>query len=400
MSNYFILWLLLIFFSYIFGVFNPKAGGYYGFNIKTQIIFVATIISQIIILFLIKLNWVFDIKVYLAIWLFLNLLAPIIGLALRRLLPISIVLISDKEQTENNVRCLGFKVSKKIPKDEAAEWLQRNADSFGRLNNANLILVDMTNPVPTSHLKHWIEQFFVDFISIRSFKASDCLCGLDISELDYPRFGIQNRYQSGIGYRLKRIIDIVVCLIVLILIAPLFLFMVLCIKLDSSGPVFYRHHRLGKNMKPFNLLKLRTMYQDADKRLQAILQSDPKLKDEFEKTFKLKNDPRVTKTGKIIRKLSLDELPQIFNVIRGEMSLVGPRPIVEAEVLNYQKYSLDLFRVLPGMTGLWQTSGRTETSYEQRIKLDTHYVRTWSLKNDLKMLFKTIPVVISKHGAY
>ncbi|MCX8014710.1 MAG: sugar transferase, partial [candidate division WOR-3 bacterium] len=242
-------------------MFNPQASSYYGIHIKTQIIFVATVITYSIILFLIKRKWVFDVKVYLIIWLFLNLLAPLIDLGLRHLLPISAVLISDKEQAEQKLRCLGFKVKKRIPKQEANIWLQSHSNDFGYINSCNLILLDMTNPINKLDIKQWLEQYFVDFIGIKSFKILDCLRGLNLSELDYRSFDIQNRHQSGIGYRLKRIIDIIVCVLMFILISPLFLFIVICIKLDSPGPVFYRHHRLGRNMKPFKLLKLRTMYQ-------------------------------------------------------------------------------------------------------------------------------------------
>ena len=158
--------------------------------------------------------------------------------------------------------------------------------------------------------------------------------------------------------------------------------------------------RAGLGGRPFDMLKFRTMHRDADQRLKRILEKDPKLRAEFEATYKLKNDPRVTRVGRVLRKLSIDELPQFFNVLAGQMSIVGPRPIVKDEVKYYKDYSLLLFRVLPGATGLWQVSGRSETGYEQRVELDTRYVQNWTLLQDLGILFRTIPAVLRRRGAY
>jgi undecaprenyl-phosphate galactose phosphotransferase len=153
-------------------------------------------------------------------------------------------------------------------------------------------------------------------------------------------------------------------------------------------------------MREFYLLKFRTMYKDAEQRLEEILKNDPVKRAEFEQTFKLKDDPRVTPLGRWLRKFSIDELPQLLNVLIGQMSLVGPRPIVEKEVGYYKDYSLLLFRVPPGLTGLWQVSGRTDTAYEERVKLDTRYVREWTLTGDLMIILKTVPAVLSRRGAY
>ena len=142
------------------------------------------------------------------------------------------------------------------------------------------------------------------------------------------------------------------------------------------------------------------MHQDADKRLKTILAKNPEYKKEFEATFKLKNDPRITRVGRFIRPYSLDEFPQIFNILRGEMSWVGPRPIVVEEVPYYRDYSILSFWVMPGATGLNQISGRCDNQHQRRAELDTHYAITWSFLNDIKILFKTIPAVLSKRGAY
>ncbi len=388
-----ILWALLVIFGYLFGEFEPTVSTYFGLNLRTQAIFLSTVIVytalQIIFNSLPQLNlWLL-----LILWLYLNILTPFIGLIIRRIFPVPVLFVSNDGNNNHLLQWWGYKISGHITKDELNNWLKLNSNDAGRVTNFDLILVDATNPNIASSLSQVSDDFFVNFIGIKSYNMLDYLIGCHSQVITkYPG--------RGTSYRIKRIIDFFVCLSALILSAPLFLFLLLCIKLDSPGSVFYRHRRLGKNMKPFDLLKFRTMYNDADKRLKIILATNPKLKAEFDKNFKLKNDPRITRTGKIIRQFSLDETPQILNVLNGDMSLVGPRPIVQAEIPYYEQYSLDLFRVLPGLTGLWQTSGRTETTYEDRVKLDTQYVRSWSLLNDLKLLIKTVPAVISQRGAY
>jgi lipopolysaccharide/colanic/teichoic acid biosynthesis glycosyltransferase len=153
---------------------------------------------------------------------------------------------------------------------------------------------------------------------------------------------------------------------------------------------------MGVNGRQFNAFKFRTMYVNGDE----ILEQFPELKDELQKTHKLKEDPRVTRVGSLLRKTSLDELPQLFNVLRNEMALVGPRMISPAEMEMYKKYGINLLTVRPGITGLWQVSGRSDVSYEQRVRLDMHYIRNYSLWLDLQILFQTIPAVLKHRGAY
>jgi lipopolysaccharide/colanic/teichoic acid biosynthesis glycosyltransferase len=172
------------------------------------------------------------------------------------------------------------------------------------------------------------------------------------------------------------------------------------IKLDSAGPVFYRQARIGRQGRKFYVYKFRTMVQNADQILQEYLESSPELKAEWLATHKLKEDPRVTHIGATLRKLSLDELPQLWNIIIGDMSLIGPRPIVDAEVEKYGK-CFDLYiQVRPGLTGLWQVSGRNNTTYERRVELDQYYILNRSLKLDLQILWKTVFVVFKQDGAY
>lgn len=200
--------------------------------------------------------------------------------------------------------------------------------------------------------------------------------------------------------RVSRVLDISLILFAAPYIILAFLVIAILIKLDSPGPIFFRQRRIGRFGRKFQIYKFRTMFQNADQHLQNYLDNSPELKAQWLTTHKLKEDPRVTRLGSLLRKLSLDELPQIWNIIIGDMSLVGPRPIVDAEVEKYGK-CFDLYiQVRPGLTGLWQVSGRNDTTYERRVELDEYYIRNRSLKLDLQILWKTVSVVLKKDGAY
>ncbi len=199
---------------------------------------------------------------------------------------------------------------------------------------------------------------------------------------------------------LKRAIDLTSALLGGLLISPLLLLIAIWIKLDSRGPVFYGHMRIGQEGRRFKAWKFRSMIPDADSVLQDYLERHPEFQAEWEATQKLKNDPRVTRVGRWLRKFSLDELPQLWNVIRGEMSLVGPRPIVQEELAKYGEKGVLYLKVKPGMTGLWQVSGRSETSYQERVEIDAYYVRNWSVWLDLYILARTVWVVLFGRGAY
>ena len=199
---------------------------------------------------------------------------------------------------------------------------------------------------------------------------------------------------------IKSTMDFVLIILFGILSLPLVAMIVLLIKITSPGPVFYSQERIGKGSRRFRAWKFRTMVPDADKVLQKHLAANPELQAEWEQDHKLKNDPRVTWIGQILRKTSVDELPQLWNVLRGEMSLVGPRPIVDAEVTKYDEAYRMYKKVVPGITGLWQVSGRNNTTYDQRVHLDTFYVRNWSPWFDLYVLLRTVKVVLLREGAY
>ena len=210
------------------------------------------------------------------------------------------------------------------------------------------------------------------------------------------RNNLARRYNRAI----KLAFDMVLTLVGTICISPILVLLVVLIKLDSPGPAVFAHRRIGRRGKAFPCYKFRTMCVDADIKLKEYLAANPAARREWEAEFKLKDDPRVTKIGKFLRKTSLDELPQIFNVLKGEMSLVGPRPIVAEEIVKYGDYINDYYMVRPGITGMWQVNGRSDTTYDERVRMDSWYVRNWSVWLDIVMLFRTFKAVIGGKGAY
>ncbi|WP_313193849.1 sugar transferase [Shinella zoogloeoides] len=198
----------------------------------------------------------------------------------------------------------------------------------------------------------------------------------------------------------KRSFDILVALAALVVLSPIFVLIMALVKSSDGGRVFYGHRRIGYNGSTFRCLKFRTMAENGDALLQRYLDENPQAREEWRETRKLQDDPRVTVVGSVLRKLSLDELPQLINILRGEMSIVGPRPVVEDELELYEASAVYYLRSRPGLTGLWQVSGRNDVSYAARIAFDTHYVRNWSLTSDLVIVARTIPAVCLSRGSY
>ncbi|MCL4378568.1 MAG: exopolysaccharide biosynthesis polyprenyl glycosylphosphotransferase, partial [Actinobacteria bacterium] len=177
---------------------------------------------------------------------------------------------------------------------------------------------------------------------------------------------------------------------------PVYLVAAVLIKIDSKGPVFYKQLRLTKDGKPFYMFKFRTMYTNAEERLKELLQFN----EASGPLFKMKNDPRITKVGRLLRKFSIDEVPQIINVLRGELSIVGPRPPLPKEVEQYEEWQLKRLNVKQGITGLWQISGRSELSFDEMTRLDLYYIQNWSIEMDVKIMLRTVPAVLFGKGAY
>ena len=221
-----------------------------------------------------------------------------------------------------------------------------------------------------------------------------------ISQTSPHSNGVSAQAWGGSDLSLGRMLDVLLSLSALIFLAPLLLLVALLVYIVDPGPILFGHRRLGKDGRTFRCWKFRSMVVDADVRLRGLLESDPAARAEWEADHKLRNDPRITRIGHFLRKSSLDELPQFFNVLMGEMSLVGPRPIVGDEVAKYGRYFADYCRVRPGITGLWQISGRNDVSYRRRVALDVSYVRSKSVALDMGILLLTVPRVVARRGSY
>jgi exopolysaccharide production protein ExoY len=202
------------------------------------------------------------------------------------------------------------------------------------------------------------------------------------------------------GGSLKRVLDIILALAGLAVLWPLMLMVALAIRFTDPGPAIFGHERIGFNGRRFKCLKFRSMITNSEAALRDLLARDPAAAAEWAETQKLKNDPRVTRLGKILRETSLDELPQLWNVLRGEMSIVGPRPIVSAEVRRYGNDFKAYAATKPGITGLWQVMGRSDCSYDERVSLDVDYVRNWSIVRDIWIIARTVVVVFGRKGSY
>ncbi|MGQ0285791.1 undecaprenyl-phosphate galactose phosphotransferase WbaP [Pasteurellaceae bacterium 22721_9_1] len=253
--------------------------------------------------------------------------------------------------------------------------------------------------------EHWLRKLALN--KFRSISVIPTIRGLPLYSTNmsflFSYEMILLRVNNNLAKRssriLKRTMDIVCSILIILLLSPVLLTLYFLIKRDG-GDAIYGHSRIGRNGEPFDCLKFRSMVVNSKEVLEELLANDPEARAEWEKDFKLKNDPRITKIGHFIRKTSLDELPQLFNVLKGEMSLVGPRPIVKDELERYEEDVDYYLMAKPGMTGLWQVSGRNDVDYETRVYFDAWYVKNWSLWNDIAILFKTVNVVLKRDGAY
>ncbi|QGZ60761.1 sugar transferase [Paraburkholderia acidisoli] len=234
--------------------------------------------------------------------------------------------------------------------------------------------------------------FFSEFSVLRLTRAWLHREPLDVE----PRSAVRN---AVVGHALKRGFDIVAAVCALVILSPVLLCVALMVRRDG-GPILYGHKRVGRHGKTFRCLKFRSMVVNSEQVLAELLARDPEARAEWDREFKLKNDVRITRIGRFLRKSSLDELPQIWNVLRGEMSFVGPRPIVDKELERYGEDSKYYLMATPGITGLWQVSGRNDIDYATRVLLDVTYVMNWTFRRDMGILFKTFFVVIRGSGAY
>ncbi|WJV40589.1 undecaprenyl-phosphate galactose phosphotransferase WbaP [Raoultella terrigena] len=251
----------------------------------------------------------------------------------------------------------------------------------------------------------WLREFMIRgyrYVSIIPTLRGVPLDSTDLSFIfshEVMIFRVQQNLAKWSSRVIKRTFDIFASIGIITILSPVLIYISYKVKKDN-GPAIYGHERVGKNGKYFKCLKFRSMVVNSKEVLEALLDSDPVARAEWSDTFKLKNDPRITKIGHFLRRTSLDELPQLFNVLKGEMSLVGPRPIIKAELERYND-EVDYYLLSkPGMTGLWQVSGRSDVDYDTRVYLDAWYVKNWSMWNDIAILFKTVGVVLKRDGAY
>jgi len=224
-------------------------------------------------------------------------------------------------------------------------------------------------------------------------ETAEAMAGAALPDTPFVAQGLR------LDWAAKRSLDVGVAVTALFLLLPLLLLIALIVWAGDGKPPIYRHMRIGRDGRRFGCLKFRSMVVDGDAVLAAHLSADPQVRAEWAATHKLTDDPRITPIGQVLRKTSLDELPQLWNVLRGEMSLVGPRPIVPAEVARYGRAFATCFAVPPGVTGLWQVSGRSDTTYAERVALDLDYATRWSLRRDLAIMLRTIPAVLAQRGS-
>lgn len=219
----------------------------------------------------------------------------------------------------------------------------------------------------------------------------------NIYALENTEVSNENILKRQSPYRyIKRFMDVTLATIALVVLSPIFLIIAIAIKIESKGPVFFKHTRIGKNGKIIKLYKFRSMVINAEELIKSFT---PEQMQEYKENYKLTNDPRITKIGKFLRKTSLDELPQLLNIIKGELSIIGPRPVVTDELEKYGANTKKFLSVTPGLTGYWAANGRSCTTYEQRMQMELYYIDNLSLKMDIKVFFKTIEAVIKREGA-
>lgn len=313
----------------------------------------------------------------------------------------------------NDNSCFGINVIAIVDDNIRSEYLKKNFQILIGLNKAKEYIQNNNIKTVIISSPKMDKYKLIDVISdvqlvVRNILFVPNLNGTPVANLDIKRLytsnvmllDVKNNLSKRRNKILKYIFDMTLTIVGTICISPILLIIALWIYIDSPGPVIFKHMRVGKDGKEFPCYKFRSMCVDAKAKLEELLKNDPVARAEWEKDFKLKHDPRITKSGAFLRKTSLDELPQIFNVLKGEMSLVGPRPIIREEMKRYKNHINDYLMVKPGIAGMWQCSGRSDIEYDERVNMDSWYVRNWSIWLDIMILWKTLQAVFAKKGAY
>ena len=266
------------------------------------------------------------------------------------------------------------------------------------INSNNKLNIKEIAEIIDNEISNNKDVMFVPFLNHYNLSTAEIF---EIFEKRYNIILLKNRLKSKMNVLIKVVFNYLLALCLMPILLPLIVVFAFLIKIESKGPVFFKQKRIGKNCKPFYIYKFRSMYKNADKILEELLEKNEELRKEWEQNHKLKNDPRITKIGKFLRKTSLDELPQIFNVLKGDMAFVGPRPVTKEELNKFYKENKKFYcMVKPGITGLWQVSGRNDISYEERVQIDKWYVINWSLWLDVIILIKTFKAIFTQKGVY
>ena len=313
----------------------------------------------------------------------------------------------------NENHCFGIRVVGLVDEDLRTDFLKENFTLLKGIDKAKEYIEK--NKVKTVIIaspkmdKYKLIDMMKDIQPlVRNLLFVPNLIGTPVANLDVirlytaniPLLYLRNNLARRRNRIMKYIFDMTLTIVGTICISPILIVIAIWIYKDSPGPIIFKHMRVGKNGKEFLCYKFRSMCVDAKEKLEELLKNDPVARAEWEKDFKLKHDPRITKSGAFLRKTSLDELPQIFNVLKGEMSLVGPRPIIKAEMERYKEHIADYLMVKPGIAGMWQCSGRSDIDYAERVELDSWYVHNWSVWLDIMILWNTLKAVFAKKGAY
>lgn len=352
---------------------------------------------------------IFFVISFLSLYLFRQLLVKTCNRL--NILKTPVIFVGNGKATEdiiyftNHNNCFGIKVADIVEEIEDINQLRKNIITKIEQLKVKTIIIAIPN-LEKSKLLDLVEDIQP---LVRNLMFVPNTVGIPVINLEVKKIyesnmlllSIRNNLAKKTNRRIKRIFDIVFSLLTMVIIIPVSIIVIVLIMIESPGaaPIF-KHYRVGRGGTLFPCYKFRSMVPNAKEKLQEYLKNNPEAKIEWDKYFKLKNDPRITKIGKIIRKTSIDELPQFINVLKGEMSWVGPRPIIKDEIHYYGKYIKDYYAVLPGITGMWQVSGRSEIGYKDRVSLDVWYVRNWSIWIDITLILKTIKIVLFRKGAY
>lgn len=342
-------------------------------------------------------------SVLLIAWVLALAIIPLARFILRNLLSrfswygIPVVIFGDGEwarQVTNSfeqVPRLGWRPKAIFP-------IREIADDAWRLSRVGMVIVAASRNESLDSYVRILSQQYRKIIVVRQTDYFGSLW-VETRDLD-GRLGLEYSYHllSRRAIRLKRLIDILIALLLLLAISPFFVLLAVVIVIDSPGPVIYRQQRLGQNGRLFWMLKLRTMVANAETELERLLSENPTAWEEYDKFHKIENDPRVTRVGKLLRRFSLDEFPQLWNVLKGEMSLAGPRAYLPSELEEIGDYAQIILRVNPGITGWWQVLGRHQTTFRHRLQMDEYYISNWSLWMDIYILLKTFVVVLKGKG--